>query len=49
MLAADTDTSTEYAGNGYWWLRFRVRAYQINGAKKVYGAWSKTKKITTKK
>ena len=21
MLAADTDTSTEYAGNGYWWLR----------------------------
>lgn len=28
---------------------FRVRAYRINGAKKVYGAWSKTKKITTKK
>ena len=28
---------------------FRVRAYRINGIGKLYGAWSKTKKITIKK
>ena len=28
---------------------FRVRAYRINGTGKLYGAWSKTKKITIKK
>ncbi len=28
---------------------FRVRAYRINGAKKVYGAWSKVRKIKIKK
>lgn len=27
----------------------RVRAYRINGTGKIYGAWSKTKKITIKK
>ncbi len=28
---------------------FRVRAYRMNGAKKVYGAWSKVRKIKIKK
>ncbi len=28
---------------------FRVRAYRMNGAKKVYGAWSKARKIKIKK
>lgn len=28
---------------------FRVRAYWLDGEEKVYGAWSKTKKITIKK
>ena len=28
---------------------FRVRAYRMNGVKKVYGAWSKAKKITIRK
>lgn len=28
---------------------FRVRAYRLEGAKKVYGAWSATKRITIKK
>ena len=28
---------------------FRVRAYQMKGTSKVYGSWSKTKKITIKK
>lgn len=28
---------------------FRIRAYHMNGTKKVYGAWSKTKKIMVKK
>ncbi len=28
---------------------FRVRAYRMNGAKKVYGAWSKAKKVKIKK
>ncbi len=28
---------------------FRVRAYRMNGAKKRYGVWSKTKRITIKK
>ena len=28
---------------------FRVRAYRMNGAKKVYGAWSKVRKIKVKK
>ena len=28
---------------------FRVRAYRLEGTKKVYGAWSATKRITIKR